>query len=748
MTTGPAARPNRRALWALCALALAGGAAVVPQAVAPGRAFADSCATSVATYVLEAPGGTGPVNVAQPRTLRKYLDWAPQAADGTLTDTDITATVPGTSKLFAAGSGVIYEITKDDKLKAYKDNSATGGSLLTPVKTYSLAFSNMKRVWSNGARIFAQDTSGTITVYQQSAPATGDGTISKMMAIPDSDNLTEVTSASSVWMAGNTLYTLTGGKVAHRAYSEIRGPFIGATPIPHLGDSTADASGLADAVAGWSPGPGTFNTVTTAADYSGVVRKYTGTSAALANDDLAEGVFGQVMADTASCLADPDGDKPVFGDVPESAGADAPATTPDDGTPQISRTVSGKYTLGNGQGAPGLKVTVTALDAGTDQTADSFKPTVLATATTGSDGSWTATLPDSLPAEVQAAVDDNGGVLNLQAMTDGTTSSGVPVLGVDHLIAAPTDDAGNKPTAFAASVATSGHTVALVPTSADGSLVGNDPTDAQQKQTFAAAVEQSPLASDSPDPLWQSDKSKLPADYSPFVVGGKDISAETVSPRVGGCNESKYKESSKIGYTTVGEAHAFYDAKAGFTYSDSMSSTIDIATNSSGSWSIGTSKGVGSSTGRSLGFTNKGPYWGKQFKVPIEYIKYKHVFYCDGFPRDTWKTIEPNRYKIPAGGETSRMGKDVRSKDGQHNYVKSPRSHRGIVPKGQFWELNRTRSMKWSGSVSVYGLTLGTSTSFDRSHAQRITAGNKPQEHDIWGKNDSLNGKPGIILSY
>jgi uncharacterized protein YjdB len=56
--------------------------------------------------------------------------------------------------------------------------------------------------------------------------------------------------------------------------------------------------------------------------------------------------------------------------------------------------------------------------------------------------------------------------------------------------------------------------------------------------------------------------------------------------------------------------------------------------------------------------------------------------------------------------------------------------------------------MKWSGSVSVYGMTLGTSTQFDRSHAQRITAGNKPLEHDIWGKNDTLNGKPGIILSY
>lgn len=749
MATGITAKSSRRTIWAICAIALAGGMAVVPQAVTTAQAIADTCPTGVATYVLETPGGTGPVNIAKPRTLRKYVDWAPQSADGTLADTEITASVPGTSKVFAAGNGVIYEITKDGTLKAYKDNSASGGSLLTPVKTYSLGWTGMKRVWSNGSRIFTQDTTGTVTVYKQSEPTTGDGTISKVGVIPAGDRLTEVTSAASVWMVGSALYTLNSGKVAHRTYTEIKESATTAPPVLRLGDTTADASGLADAVAGWSPGPGTFNTITTAADYSGIVRKYADASATLVNDDLAEGVLGQVMADTASCLADPDGDKPVFGDAPESAGTEAPATAPDDGTPQISRTVSGKFALGNGQGAPGLRVTVTALDAGTEQTSDSFKPTVLATATTGSDGSWTATLPDNLPTEVQAVVDDNGGVLNLQAMTDGTTTSGVPVLGVDNLIAARSDDGSSTAaTAFAAGVADSGHTIAMVPTSADGSLIGADPTDAQEKQTYAASVEQSTVASDAPDPLWQSDKSKLSADYSPFVVDGKDISAEAVTPRVGGCNETKYKESSKIAYTTVGEAHAYYDAKAAFSYSDSMSSTIDIATNSSGSWSIGTSKGVGSSTGRSLGFTNKGQYWAKQFKVPLEYIKYKHVYYCDGFPRDTWKTIEANKYKIPAGGETSRMGKDVRYKDGEQNYKHSPRSRRGIVPKGQYWELNRTRSMKWSGSVSVYGMTLGTSTQFDRSHAQRITAGNKPLEHDIWGKNDTLNGKPGIILSY
>ncbi|MEV7814396.1 hypothetical protein AB0P05_27285 [Streptomyces flaveolus] len=374
MTNGTTSRSTRRTLWGICAIALVSGIAVTPQAVAPGQAAADTCQSGVATYVLESAGGGGPVNTSQPRTLRKYLDWAPQSADGTLMDTDVTATVPGTSKLFAAGSGIIYEVTKDNTLKAYKDNSAAGGSLLTLIKTYNLDWTDVKRVWSNGSRIFAQDSKGGVTVYKQSAPATGDGTISKVGVIPDSNNLTEVTHAASVWMVGSTLYTLDGGKVAHRTYTEIKGPGTITTAIPSLGDASTDITGLVDAAAGWSPGPGAFNTVTTATDYSGIVRKYTGSSPALANDDLAEGVFGQVMADTASCLTTPTGDKPAFGEAPESAGTEAPATAPEDPAPQDTRTVSGKFTLGNGQGAPGLQVAVTALDAGTEQTTDFFKP--------------------------------------------------------------------------------------------------------------------------------------------------------------------------------------------------------------------------------------------------------------------------------------------------------------------------------------------------------------------------------------
>lgn len=110
-----------------------------------------------------------------------------------------------------------------------------------------------------------------------------------------------------------------------------------------LGTPKVIATGLTDAVQAWSPGPGTVNTSTGSRDYSGIVKGYTGTdSLALANAEIGTGIYGQIFADTADCLADATGERPYFGTplddpdvpaaVPESdssspSGARSPAST-------------------------------------------------------------------------------------------------------------------------------------------------------------------------------------------------------------------------------------------------------------------------------------------------------------------------------------------------------------------------------------------------------------------------------------
>ncbi|MFE5894986.1 hypothetical protein ACFQ6E_39565 [Streptomyces sp. NPDC056462] len=708
------------------------------------------------TYVLS-PASTNP---AKKRTLSKYMDWGPKAGESSFFDTQLTAQIPGTSKLFTAPNGVIYEISSSDRdapLKAYKDNTATGGALLTPVKSYKPDWSTAKRVWSNGKRIFVINADNTVNVFGQSAPATGDGTISLITTLPRSNRLTEILNAEDVWMVGSVIYTLsTDGTIAHQTYLETGGSAGAVTTT--LGASVTDTTGLSGVTQAWSPGPGAINTlsVTGDPDTTGRISKYATGPFTGINDEVTVGILGDVMADPAACMADPDPDVvPYFG-TPTAVDNDLPtAQEPSDtGAPQPSNTVTGKFMLGDGQPAAGLPVTVTAADAvAGSESANGVTEPVVGTATTAADGTWSLTLPSNLPTAVQKAMDDNRGALNLNATTTGTTSSGVPVLGVDALVAVPPKSAtlraaSSEETVSIAEAIDDGHSVPMLPNTVDDATE-KDPTPEQEKRTLAAQTEADPKATDEKTPVWQSDRGALAADYNPYLADGKDIRSEKVAPRASGtCDTLRYKQTSKIKYTVVGEAHANWDAKATFEYDATMNSTIDIAVNSNGDWKVGGSKQVSHETGASTGYVNKGAYYARQYQVPVEYIKYKHQRICSGTVRATWYTIEAGRYKVPSGGSVGKIGKNVASKDGSRNYNNSPRSHRAKVEPGTYFQLTRKKSSKFGNAVNFMGVALGVTTGYDKNHKQKITAGNRTSaKHMIWGKNGPVSDKPGVFYS-
>ncbi|MFF4053464.1 hypothetical protein ACFYZ5_43345 [Streptomyces chartreusis] len=687
------------------------------------------------------------------------MDWGSKASESSFFDTQLTAQIPGTSKLFTAPGGVIYEISASDRdapLKAYKDNTATGGALLTPAKTYKLDWSSAKRVWSNGKRIFVSTADDTVNVFEQTAPATGDGAISLVTTLPRSNRLTEILSAEDVWMIGSVIYTLsTDGTIAHRTYLETGDP--GAIK-PTLGASVTDTTGLSGVLQAWSPGPGAINTLTLTddPDTTGRISKYTTGPFAGLNDEVTVGVIGDVMADPAACLADPDPGIPPYFGTPPAPEDDLPtAQEPSDPSEQQpSNTVTGKFTLGNGQPAAGLQVTVTAADvvAGSDSASGAAEP-VLGTATTTADGTWSLTLPSALPTAVRTAMDDNRGALNLNATTIGTTSSGVPVLGVDALVAVPPQSttlrsASGEETAAIAEAIDDGHSVPILPNTVNDAVT--DPTPEQEKSTLAAQAEADPKATGDTTPTWQSDRGTLAADYNPYLTGGKDISAETVTPRASGtCDTLRFKKSSKIKYTVVGEAHAFWDVKASFEYDSTMNSSVDIAVNSNGDWKVGGSKQVSHETGVSTGYVNKGPYYARQYKVPVEYIKYKHQRICSGTVRATWYTIEAGRYKVPSGGSVGKIGKNVSSKDGLTPYRNSPKRNRAKVERGTYFQLASKKSAKFGNAVNFMGVALGVTTGYDKNHKQKIAAGTRTNaSHQIWGKNGPVSDKPGVFYSY
>ncbi|MFI9773002.1 hypothetical protein ACIHJG_40235 [Streptomyces sp. NPDC052415] len=748
-----------RATWIACTGSLVVGMALVPQTVAATDAAAaeTSCPSAVATYVVQQTSS----NPAAPRTLSKYVDWGAKSGESGFLSTGHTAQVSVLDQLFSAPNGVIYKIDGFDSaapLKVYKDNTATGGALMTPVTTNRLDWRNAEEVWSNGARIFVANADGTISVYRQTAPSTGDGLISLVATLRPSTEAAEIISAEDVWMVGSTIYTLSadGTTIAHRTYSETTDAFGRIRAA--LGATVVDKTGLTGVTHAWSPGPGAINTqtITDDPDTTGRIAKHTTEPFTTVNSSLATGITGYAMADTASCLAEVDTNvQPTFGPPLSADDLNVPvAQEPADEAPTTpSNTVSGKFTLGNGQPAAGMKVTLTASDLEPAVDGSEQSMPVVGSATTLADGTWKATLPATLPASVQQAMTANGGALNLTATTVGTTASGVKVLGYDALTAVPeqaaTRSASTETLTTMVQAIDDGHTMPMVPNTVDDASAPA-PTPEQAKQSFASITEADPQATDVPTPLWQSDRGVLPTSYNPYLVGGKDVKAEAVtSYESGTCDTLRFRKDSAIRYTVVGEAHAFWDVKATFDYDNTMSSTVDIAVNSNGDWKIGGSKQMSSETGVSTGYTNWGPYKSYQYKVPIEYRKYKHQRICSGTVRATWYTWESARYKVPSGGAVGKAGKSVSYKDGRDNYLNSPKSYRAEVKPNTYFQLTKKKSTKFGNAVNLAGVGLGVTTAYDVSHKQKISAGTKTSfKHLIWGKNGPVYETPGVFYSY
>lgn len=744
-----------------------------PGAIASENDAADSpksCYSSVTTYVLEdAPASAPATPGAATRTLRKYVDWNPRSAgaDGTLIDTADTASVPASSRLIAGNKGAIYEITGGSGgggLRLHRDMTGSGGSLLTPRYNFKQnpdqPWGTFEKIWADTeGNVLAIDAGGNLDLYQIVYPSSGTtaSMARKARLLATDPALTELRKSSKVWSVGAQVYGLRDGEVRSWPYSFTGGALS-------LGAAVVIASGLTDAKSAWSPGPGTVYThsgpsgqTPGSRDYAGVVKGFTGapSSLSLARDEVRVGIFGEVLVNAVPCLVEaPEDARPSVGPEPDEATVpEAPPAPAPQPKPTGPAKVSGKFVLGDGSPAADLPVTIEAADVRQDSDSAMNLPD-LGVVRTGADGAWSLTLPDPLPADIQKAADDNGGALNVIARTEGTTTSGVAMFGTVSLTAAPEAPSTGKPTAFAASVASdSAEPTALLPLLA-ADAPGNSPfsaTEAQTADTYAAEHDRLTVATDEPTPTWQSDRGPAPASYDPYLVKGADIRSEKVVPyrTRSQCEWFAFRESSRIAYTVVGEGHAYWDARSQVEYSNKLSSQFDVAISHGSNWTVSGKVARGSSMGVTTSHAYRGPYYSKQWMVPIEYSKERWEQYCGELPKlkgKYWR-IAPGGYKIPQGGATAKIGKDVMSKDGPRNYATSRPEYRAIAVRDSYWGLLWGRSSKTERAATVYGITLGASTSYDSDHAQRIYAGKARRAHYIWGRGGRLYENPGMFHS-
>ncbi|WP_405868181.1 hypothetical protein OG407_49875 [Streptomyces sp. NBC_01515] len=339
-------------------------------------------------------------------------------------------------------------------------------------------------------------------------------------------------------------------------------------------------------------------------------------------------------------------------------------------------------------------------------------------------------------------------MLNLAATAAGSASDGTFITGTDFLSAGVAHGSDSTTASAEVRAEATSHTTAMYADTVTTD-VDNVPTDAQVAASAAQRVEDdaSNITQDNTDlPTWQSATGGI-STMSADTVNGTDYSSATVTPDT--CHNNATTLHQVIHYTTVGEAHAYYDAKATFDYTDTLSSSISLAVSVNQSkWTLSGESTQTSSMGHSTGFSGKGPYFAKRWRVPILY-KYQRVHtVCARENTHTWYRILPAGYKIPAGGAVGSYGKDVRSKDGLSKYMSSKSSWRGIVTRGSYFGLVSGSTDNESGGVAVWGVGLKVSTLYDSKHIQKIEAGNSHLEHDIWGARGPLDGNPGVFYSY
>ncbi|MFD4559723.1 hypothetical protein ACFWP5_36325 [Streptomyces sp. NPDC058469] len=515
-----------------------------------------------ASRIVDTRDGTGApqAKIAPGGTLNVQVDGVDGVTDEASFYANITVPSPGSA-------GTLY---------AYATGAATG----QPVVNY-------KSVTTSQGAVIPVGTGGQITLKN------GSSTQSVNVILDVYGYFTEAPSGGGVFTAiqDRLLDTRTSTAVAaHSTVSVAVGgndgiPTTFAAAVLNLTATSQETSGYLQV---WGTGPtnppgvsvDNFQAATTTADQV-IVQPGTQGAVSIYNDSagtiqLIVDLQGWFSSDQDPATPDPTDTAPdptASDPGPKPSGAVAASPGPmvgDTSTPTSSSTptatgaatVAGTFTNAAGTPQQNLSVSVTAIDGAPDDGSEAQEP-VVGTTTTGTDGTWSLTLPDPLPSTLQALADANGGVLNLAATAGGSASDGTFLIGTDFLSAGVAH--GSASTAASAEVRadTTAHTT---PMHADTVTtdVDNAPTDAQVALSAAQRVANDPgnVTEDNTDlPTWQSATGGI-STMSADTVNGTDYSSATATPTLASCVTSAQTLHTKIVYTTVGEAHAYYDSSS------------------------------------------------------------------------------------------------------------------------------------------------------------------------------------------
>lgn len=468
----------------------------------------------------------------------------------------------------------------------------------------------------------------------------------------------------------------------------------------------------------------------------------------------------------------PDGLPPPTTAPPEPV--DDPPPTADPAAPAVVR---GKLVQLNGTAASNFTVKIyppLITDVPDDEVfVESVEP--IATATSNADGTWSATLPNPLPAALQAEAVSNGGVLNVHAVAEGSAATDSRPFVASRMVPVGITIGGQlSEAAINARLQTPG-TAKLLPILRSGEL----PTAPSEKQLTALDrayednLDNTPEYPVDPDYTFRrtlngsAGGSALvgpgetvnpgivgPTDYTSTSItaaqGSYDITApgdaEAVSSAAGCTRQDQIlrkKNPNRYGYTDVMEAHANWDAKATAKYSQVGNTDVSggISYNHRNTWAINGGVTISNSTQDSRGYNEIGPKFAKRLKVPMLFYHYtwyicKYNGQANAYVAKYQKeTIQAKKIKTPPGGYRWKYGKDMKHKDGYTNWAKATFKQKEEANGG--YDTMSGRTSTFGGAMSVLGFTGTASTSRSANRYQSISMGPKNStSHDIFAWQD------------
>jgi hypothetical protein len=179
-----------------------------------------------------------------------------------------------------------------------------------------------------------------------------------------------------------------------------------------------------------------------------------------------------------------------------------------------------------------------------------------------------------------------------------------------------------------------------------------------------------------------------------------------------------------------GNWHSQLDMSGFIEYGQNAETDVDVGISADGTnWKVSasTSSRVGNS-----GFAHfdRGAEDGHQFRINVVFEKLKTVRDC-GFVK--WTHYKVRAVKWTGG---SSIGNDTHNLDHQCLSNTTYRQYRTVLARGYTLQVRNFRSIRYGGSISVFGLTLGSTTKNAKYVTEQYKTGMKNMTHSLCGTDD------------